>query len=168
MTPLSPERKRQLHDFIAKHPLAVLGYNGVLGAPQAALMNIAVTPDLEIAFETTCYTRKFAHLERDPRVALVIGWEGQETLQYEGLATRPEARRRELARDIFVNAFPRKAPDEFWPGNDYFLVRPCWLRFSSYYHPRSSVEYRLAERPPPPSGWRVRLRQLLARNRAAD
>ena len=168
MTPLTPDRKKQLYDFIAKNRLAVLSYCGQQGAPQAALMNIAVTPELEIIFETTCYTRKFVHLEHDPRVAMVIGLDGQETLQYEGLAMRPEDSRRELARDTFVSAFPRKAPDEFWPGNDYFLVQPCWLRFSSYYQPRFSTEYRLAERPPPRSDWRSRLRQLLTGNRTAD
>jgi len=140
--------------------MACNGPDGV----RAALMNIAVTPELEIVFETTCYTRKFASLERDPRIALVIGWDGQETLQYEGMATRPDGRRLELARDTFVAAFPRKAPDEHWPGNSYFLVRPCWLRFSSYYQPRFTEEYRLAERIAPARGWKARLGKFLGRN----
>ncbi|HEX2761702.1 MAG TPA: pyridoxamine 5'-phosphate oxidase family protein [Rhizomicrobium sp.] len=163
---LTPARKAELAAFIARHRLGVLAWKGMDG-PGAALMNIAVTPELEIVFETTCYTRKFAQLERDGRVALVIGWQGQETLQYEGVAARPDGRRLEQARDIFVAAFPRKAPDEFWPGNGYFLVRPCWLRFSSYYQPRFSEEYRLAPRPAPAAaGWRARLAQRLAGNGA--
>jgi hypothetical protein len=168
MPPLNAEKKTQLHDFIARRALASLAYSGRQGGPQAALMNIAVTPDLEIVFETTCYTRKFVHLERDPRVALVIGWDSQETLQYEGMVTRPEGRQRELARDTFVAAFPRKAPDEFWPGNAYFLVRPCWLRFSSYYQPRFTEEYLLEQRRPPDTGWRSRLGRLVAGNPAGD
>ena len=161
MTSFTPEKKAQLHAFIARHPLAVLSWIAPDG-PGAALMNIAVTPELEIAFETTCYTRKFAQLERDGRVALVIGWEGPETLQYEGVAERPDGRRHELARDTFVSAFPRKASDEYWPGNRYFLVRPCWLRFSSYYRPRFTEEYRLAERQTPSrAGWRARFQRLL-------
>jgi hypothetical protein len=167
MISLSLEKKAQLHGFIARHRMGVLSWLTPDG-PQAALMNIAVTPELEIVFETTCYTRKFAHLERDGRVALVVGWEGQQTLQYEGMATRPEGRKQQLARDTFVAAFPRKAPDEYWPGNRYFLVHPCWLRFSSYYQPRFTEEYRVAERRAPVSGWRERLAGLLAKNSAAD
>ncbi|HJR57248.1 MAG TPA: pyridoxamine 5'-phosphate oxidase family protein [Rhizomicrobium sp.] len=168
MLPLTSDKKAQLHGFITRRRLAALAYDGPRGGPQAALMNIAVTPDLEIVFETTCYTRKFMPLERDPRVALVIGWDGQETLQYEGMATRPEGRGRELARDTFVAAFPRKAPDEFWPGNAYFLVRPCWLRFSSYYQPRFTEEYFLEERRAPDTGWRGRLARLVTGNPDCD
>jgi hypothetical protein len=140
-----PEKMAELQDFIARHRLAVLASSSANGAPQAALVNIAVTPALEIIFETTCETRKFANLERDPRAALVIG-SGQETLQYEGLAMRPEGWAREAARDAFIAAFPDKAADENWPGNSYFLVRPQWLRFSSYYRPRAIAEYVLEER----------------------
>lgn len=143
----SREKMAELRDFIARHPLAVLASTSADGAPQAALINIAVTPALEIIFETTCETRKFANLERDPRAALVIG-SGQETLQYEGVADRPEGPAREQARDAFLAAFPEKAADENWPGNSYFRVRPQWLRFSSYYRPRSIAEYELEERKP--------------------
>ena len=167
MTSFTPEKKAHLHDFLSRHRLGVLSWTAPDG-PGAALMNIAVTPDLEIVFETTCYIRKFAPLERDGRVALVVGWEGQETLQYEGMAFRPDGRRHEMARDIFVAAFPRKAPDEYWPGNRYFLVRPCWLRFSSYYRPRFTEEYRLSDRRPPALGWCKRLAGLLAKNSAPD
>ena len=54
---------------------------------------------------------------------------------------RPEGKARERARDVFVAAFPQKESDEYWPGNSYFLVRPRWLRFSSYYRPRWMEEY---------------------------
>lgn len=161
----SPEKMAELHDFIARHKLAVLASAGADGTPQAALVNIAVTPALEIIFETTCETRKFANLERDPRAALVIG-SGQETLQYEGLAMRPDGRERETARDAFIAAFPEKAADENWPGNSYFLVRPQWLRFSSYYRPRTIAEYVLEERKPPATGRSCWLQARLFQRRA--
>jgi hypothetical protein len=144
MLTLTDAKKVQLLDFIGKQPLAVLSTVGRDGRPQAALMNVAVMPDLSLMFETTCETRKFGNIERDPRVALVIGWGGQETLQYEGLAERPDGRRLEAARDAFIATFPAKAPDENWPGNNYFVVQPCWLRFSSYYRPRFIGEYQMA------------------------
>lgn len=166
MDSLPDLRRGQFVEFIVRHPLAVLCTLGPQGQPQAALMNIAALPDLSLAFETTNQTRKFFNIARDPRVALVFSG-GQETLQYEGLAVRAEDRRHDQARTAFLAAFPAKAPDESWPGNHYFLVKPCWLRFSSYYRPRSIEEYRLAEQPaaPGPGGW---LARLAGKNRRGD
>lgn len=147
MAVLSETRKAELSAFARRHRLAVLASAGPDGAPQAALVNIAVRPDLSLVFETTSETRKFANIARDPRVALVIGWEGQETLQIEGLASRPDGRRLEEAQEAFLAVFPDKSPDADWPGNSYFTVRPYWLRFSNYYRPRHIEEYRLAEAP---------------------
>lgn len=153
--------RAKLYAFLLGRRLGVLTSLGPDGAPQSALMNIAVTPDLEIIFETTCETRKFANIERDPRVSLVIGCDGQESVQYEGRATRPQGQARERLRDGFVAAFPAKAADEYWPGNHYFLVTPVWLRFSSYYRPRRVEEYRFAPEAAPHPGLLARLRDHL-------
>jgi len=161
--PLTPDAKARLHAFLSGHRLAVLASVGPQGEPQSALINIAVTPELEIVFETTSETRKFLNIERDPRVSLVIGWDGQETVQYEGLAAQPDGRRGDMARQTFIRTFPSRENDELWPGNSYFLVTPVWLRFSSYYRPRFSEEYALAPPPPPPrAGFLTRLKARLA------
>jgi len=80
MSALTASRKAELFDFIQKRRLAVVSTNGRDGQPQAALMNIAVLPDFSLVFETICETRKFGNIDREPRVALVIGRDGQETL----------------------------------------------------------------------------------------
>jgi len=135
--------------------MAVISTAGPQGQPQAALVNIAVLPDLTLVFETTTGTRKAANIERDPRVALAIGWGGAETLQLEGLAGMAEGRRLEEARSAFLATFPAKTADEHWPGNNYYVVTPCWLRFSSYYRPRFIEEYQLAQtQAPAATGWR--------------
>lgn len=161
MPALSEAKKVQLFQFLRRRPLAVVATAGPRGEPQAALMNVAALPDLSLVFETTSVTRKAANIERDPRVALVVGWDGPETLQIEGLAERAEGRRLDAARDAFIAAFPAKSPDEHWPGNGYFIVTPAWLRFSSYYRPRFTEEYRLAGPPAPRvSRWRAWLERM--------
>ncbi len=166
MADLSEAKKSQLVEFVRKHPLGVIASTGPQGQPQAALINIAVLPDLSLVFETTSQTRKSGNIERDPRVALVIGG-GQETLQYEGMAALLEGRRLEEARDAFLAAFPLKSPDENWPGNSYYLVTPCWLRFSNYYRPRFIEEYRLRDQPTPAMpGWRGWAQRILRNNPA--
>ncbi len=43
-----------------------------MGAPQSALVGIAITPELEIIFDLVEKSRKFANIARDPRVALRV------------------------------------------------------------------------------------------------
>jgi hypothetical protein len=134
--------KRKFHAFIHARSLAVIATTGPDGKPEAALMNIAVTPELEIIFETTDATRKFANLKTNSRVSFVIGWDGDETLQYDGVTERLEGRALEEARARYVSVFPQKLSHQNWPGNHYFWARPLWIRFSNYQLPRKVEEYR--------------------------
>jgi len=122
----------------------VIATAGLGGKPEAALMNIAVTPELEIIFETTDATRKFANLKTNSRVSIVVGWDGGETLQYDGVADEPEGRDQAEAQRLFLAAFPQKTSHQNWPGNRYFRVRPLWVRFSNYTPPRKVEEFRFA------------------------
>jgi hypothetical protein len=45
------------------------------------LVGIAVTPELQIVFDTVTASRKFANIGPDPRVAFVMGWQGEITVQ---------------------------------------------------------------------------------------
>jgi predicted pyridoxine 5'-phosphate oxidase superfamily flavin-nucleotide-binding protein len=128
--------KQELYDFIRARPLAVLATVSGDGAPEAALVGIAVTPDLELIFDTLDATRKFPNLKRDPRIAFVIGWDSEETLQYEGLADQPDGEALEQLKKIYFAAVPDGEARQDWPGLTYFRVRPRWVRFSSYYRPR--------------------------------
>jgi len=68
--------KQLLFEFLDGCGLGVVSTLGADGAPQAALVGIAVTPELEIVFDTVEKSRKFANIARDPRVAFAIGWQG--------------------------------------------------------------------------------------------
>lgn len=128
--------KQQLYGFIRARPLAVMATVSDDGAPEAALVGIAATEDLELIFDTTNATRKYPNLKRDPRIAFVIGWDSEETLQYEGVADEPQGAELERLKAIYFAAFPEGKSRQDWPGLTYFRVRPRWIRFSSYYRPR--------------------------------
>lgn len=127
-------------EFIRAHGLGVVSTTSATGAPEAALVNIAVTEDLELIFYALQSTRKCANLRRDPRVAVVIGWDDEKTLQYEGAADEP--RDEELARlkKIYAAARPDAEFQMAWPGVTYFRVRPSWIRLSNYGSPWSVEE----------------------------
>jgi len=64
----------------------VIASRGPDGSPQAALVGIAATDRGEIVFDCSRRSRKYANIERDPAVALVIGWDDEVTVQVEGSA----------------------------------------------------------------------------------
>jgi|GEM_PF-6010306 len=67
-----------LHRFISQHTLAVIATVTEVGIPQSALVGFAVTPDLEIIFDTVTTSRKYKNLRKNPAISLVIGWDNEQ------------------------------------------------------------------------------------------
>lgn len=140
MTAMTAERRQVLYEFINACELGVIATANPGGPPECALVNIAVTPELEIVFETTDATRKWTNIRRDPQVSFVIGWKDVRTLQMTGVADEPIGNEYIALKDLYYGKFPEKKRDQFWPGLTIFRVRPYWIRFSSYFRPRSIEE----------------------------
>ena len=125
---MSPQR---LVDFIATRDLAVASYLSPEGTPQSAVVAIAVTPDLEIVFDTVSTSRKYRNLKARPQCSIAM-WKGEVTVQYEGIAEEPAGE----DLDRFKEAYFKKLPDgrdrQSWPGIAYFVVRPKWIRYSDF------------------------------------
>lgn len=118
--------------FLRAQKWAVVSSIGPDGGPQAAVVGVAVTDELELVFDTLASTRKAANLRRDPRVAVVIGWDDEQTVQIEGLADQPAGDELvRLQRDYFAR-FPDGPTRLAWPGITYVRVRPTWLRYSDF------------------------------------
>src|ERR1035437_6972149 len=100
------------------------------GHPQSALVGIAVTPELEIIFDTVNSSRKYANMHADPRCSLVIGWDGEQTMQLEGLASEPHGSELTRFQDAYFATWPECRAHLSWPGIAYFIVRPTWIRYS--------------------------------------
>ena len=56
------------------------------GGPQAAVVGYAVSDRFELIFDTLTSTGAARNLRRDARIALVVGWDAEQTLQLEGVA----------------------------------------------------------------------------------
>jgi nitroimidazol reductase NimA-like FMN-containing flavoprotein (pyridoxamine 5'-phosphate oxidase superfamily) len=122
--------------FLRQHRLAVLATVEDDMRPQAALVGFAVTPDLEIVFDTVRSSRKYGNLIANPRVALVIGWKNETTIQYEGVARELAAGEGAEYKETYYSVFPdgRQRTAE-WPGLTHFVVRPSWIRYSNFNDP---------------------------------
>lgn len=125
-----------VRDFIARHRYGVLSTIAPDGKPQSALVGIAVSPELEIFFDTVDTSRKVANLRRDPNASFVIGWENEQTLQLEGVADEPQGAALARLKSFYFAAWPDGPQRESLKGITYYRVAPRWLRFSSYVEPQ--------------------------------
>lgn len=117
--------------FIRARPLAVVATS--LGdRPEAALVGIAVTDDGELVFDTDRGSRKLSNLVRNHRVALVIGWEEERTLQAEGDARVPEGAERASLLETYFSAFPDGRERAESPDIVHVAIRPDWARLSDF------------------------------------
>jgi pyridoxine/pyridoxamine 5'-phosphate oxidase len=120
-----------LYHFLRAHKLAVLATTAS-GSPQSALVGIAVTPNLEIVFDTLSNSRKYQNLRTNPACSLVIGWDHEQTLQYEGTAEQLQHPELPHYQAIYFAAHPDGRSRLSSSGISYFLIRPRWLRYSDY------------------------------------
>ena len=121
-----------LYRFIAQNKLGVLGYTGEANKSQSALVGIAVTPQLEIVFDTVKSSRKYKNLLSRPVCSFVIGWAGEQTIQYEGKAEELSGPALERCQKVYFHTWPDGPSRLSWPGIVYFVVRPRWIRYSDF------------------------------------
>jgi len=125
---MSPQRRAEILEFVTRCDLAVVSYLSAEGKPQSAVVGIAVTPELELVFDTVASSRKYRNLKDRPECSVVL-WAGEVTLQCEGIAE-------ETTDSYYKEAYFKKMPDGrdrlSWPGIAHFVVRPAWVRFSDF------------------------------------
>ena len=121
--------KQDLFEFISKRRLAVLSSMAADGTPQSALVGIAVTSALEIVFDTVRTSRKYTNLTLKPAASFVIGWEGEATVQYEGVAKEPVGANLERYREIYFQTWPDGRERLNWAGIVHLVVHPTWIRY---------------------------------------
>jgi hypothetical protein len=124
--------KSQLLIFLQRHRYGVLSSLCPNKTPQSALVGIATSPNLEIIFDTVKSSRKYPNLIANPQCSLVIGWDNEQTLQYEGRATEPQGEELKRYQQIYFAAWPDGPSRLTWPGLTHFIIRPIWLRYSDF------------------------------------
>jgi pyridoxine/pyridoxamine 5'-phosphate oxidase len=117
---------------MTKHRYGVVSSLSVDGTPQSALVGIATSPDLEIIFDTVQSSRKYPNLIARPACSFVVGWTGEQTVQFEGIAEQPTGSELKRVQEIYFAAWPDGPARQAWPGIAYFVVHPRWIRYSDF------------------------------------
>jgi pyridoxine/pyridoxamine 5'-phosphate oxidase len=114
-------------EFVRAAKLGVVATVDAEGRPEAALVDLAVTDDGEVLFDTKAAARKVVNLGGNPRVALVVGWADRVSVQAEGDAEVLAGAERERYGRIHQDQFPASRAFR----EDFTLVKmvPTWWRY---------------------------------------
>ncbi len=124
------DKKKFILDFIKKQKLAVFSTVSSDYKSQSAVLEFGESEDLEIIFDTFSYARKCKNLKQNNNVSLVIGWDENITVQYEGEAYELEGEEKERYKQIYFRKNPEAQRWEAKEGMSYFKVVPKWIRYS--------------------------------------
>jgi len=124
--------KEFLHSFLSKHTLAVVSTVTPMHHPEAAVVGIVTTPELKIFFDTSNSSRKYQNLLSNPNMALVIGWDNEQTAQVEGKARVPAGTELKELLNTYFQSFPDGRERESWPDIAYVVVDVKWVKYSDF------------------------------------
>lgn len=130
--------KELIYQFINQQKLGVISTVNPENKPEAAVVGIAVSVNLEIIFDTVKASRKYRNILLEPNVALAIGWQDEITVQYEGVAeVLGDDNGADNLKEVYFRAFPDgRERAETWPGLVHIKVTPNWVRYSNFNEPQ--------------------------------
>jgi general stress protein 26 len=122
-----------LYAFLMKHKFAVLSTVTADHRPESAVVGIIATPDLRIFCDTLSTSRKFINISNNPAAAYAIGWDDEQTVQFEGMARVPTGDELNELLEFYYQVFPDgKDRNQNWPDIAYIVVDPKWIRYSDF------------------------------------
>jgi hypothetical protein len=69
----------------------------------------------------------------NPAIALVIGWDNEQSVQLEGLARVPVSAELDYLLERYYEVFPDgKDRNKNWADIAYLVVDPKWIRYSDF------------------------------------
>jgi hypothetical protein len=88
---------------------------------------------------TVSYSGKYRNLLKNPSIAYLIGWENEQTVQYEGLAKIPPHRELNTILPVYFSVFPDgKCRKENRENIAYSVVVPKWIRYFDFNPPQKN------------------------------
>jgi sulfate adenylyltransferase large subunit len=124
--------RAELLVFLQRHRLCVVASTSPSGSPQAAVVGFAVSDDLEIVFDTIGTSRKATNLRHSPRVAIVVGWDEDQTVQIEGIADEPKGAELSRLKAVYFGVYRDGVDRQSWKDITYVRVVPQWVRYSDF------------------------------------
>lgn len=133
--------KEQILDFLKSQPRMVLSTVSQKGKLVSAVVGFGQTDDFQLVFGTLIQSRKAQNILENENVSIVVGFDHNGTIQYEGLARKLEGAEIDKYAEYHYQKHPKSRQYKDQPGETYFLVEPVWLRFTEVaYEPWKTTE----------------------------
>ena len=116
--------REEFVEFVRRRGLAVVA-TCAEGVPEAALVGITATDEAELVLDTSSSSRKFRNLQRSPRVAVVIGWEDEVTVQCEGVTDIPSGDDRARCLEAYFGSTPTAESERRTPTSCTYGCGPA-------------------------------------------
>jgi general stress protein 26 len=130
-----------LYNFIRMHAFGVFSTVSPDHKSESAVVGIVVTPDLKIFFDTLSDSRKYQNILANPNISFVIGWDHEQTIQYEGIAGIPGEEELDELLSIYFESFPDGVErKQMWKNIAYICVKPKWIRYSDFREATARIE----------------------------
>jgi hypothetical protein len=142
--------RAELLAFLRRHRVCVQASVASSGSPQAAVVGFAVSDAHEIVLDKVGTPPKMINLRHNPRIALVIGWDEEQTVQIEGMADEPQGAELARLKTIYFDVYPDGIERQSWKDITYVRVRPMWARYSDFRPGGGTVELDAAALAPGP------------------
>ncbi|MEX0649822.1 MAG: pyridoxamine 5'-phosphate oxidase family protein [Candidatus Andersenbacteria bacterium] len=129
------EKKELVRKVISHELLGVIATVSSDGMkPEAALVAVTETDDLEIVFGTRNTTQKYKNIQKNPNVSFVIGTSSEQkiTVQYAGLARELADKELDTYQRLHIKKHPGSKKFVFSPEERMFIASPVWIRYSDY------------------------------------
>ena len=126
--------------FLAQHKECVLATVGEDGKPQAATVGFSETPHLELTIGTSKNSRKYQNILHNSHVAVVVGFSGDTTVQYEGTARELTGEELAERQELHFQKVPGAQYFQKNPDQIYLSVTPSWVRYTDFSQPNPIEE----------------------------
>ena len=123
--------KNEAMNFLNEETYCIISTTDTNGKPESAFVAFSENEKLEIMIGTSKGSRKYKNIVRNPHVALVFGFDGKQTLQYEGKARVLSDEERKQRLEKHFEKQPSAAKYEADPKQVYLIIEPTWLRIST-------------------------------------
>jgi len=124
------DKERRILNFVKKHKLAVLATINNEGKPESSVIEFSEKNNLELIFDTFSSFRKYKNIKSNPEVAIVIGWDENITIQYEGTATELKDKELQESINLHINKLQDAKKFVGMEGIKFFKITPKWIRYT--------------------------------------
>lgn len=133
-------RLQAASEFLKLHQTCVIATVGADGLPEAATIGFSHDHQWSFFIGINDSSRKYANLLSNPHCAFVVGFEGTETVQFEGTAAIADEQtvKDRLAQHVGKVEAAKRFVDQ--PGQVWLVVTPSWLRHTDFKLPEPIFE----------------------------